>query len=265
MSPFGDTGVPPQEAFLGMKTRLILDKLVNLGNPEATLIHNNLPHCSEKKEALNERIREKKRVEAERNIRNYHRPGAEAKCEYAPGDWVLLKNANHKGLGKPRYQGPYQVIATPQPAVCVIRRKVWSVYRDSQINVKLLKRYHWREPMTDVAAVYFGTPLTLAIRKRAERWTVISQTNTPKGTILGRYQGELLDEKQYQDRYTGDADAGKQAELLKLSIEGDKYYLDQGDPMRSNWTRFIRDDCDEPNVELNETNAKLEIRTLCDL
>ena len=262
MAPFSDTGISPQEAFLGLKPSLKIDLLMRLGNSDASIIHANTPYTQEQKKGLHEQIFAKKRKEAERNIRNYNRPGSQAKNQYRPGDWVLVKNFTRSGTA-PRFLGPYQVVQTPSPAYCLVRTKTWGKFDNIPLNVCHLKPYHWRDPIYDVAGMYFNTPIELAIHKVADEWTIQTQCGRAKGTSLGKYHGELLDQKEFMERY-GNTDV-KPDRVLSLRVDNVQYYIDSRDPRQSNWTRFIRHSTDNPSLVLVEKDAELRFETSQDL
>jgi len=256
---YGPDSACPRELFLGMPTRLQLDRLCDLGNEAATVMASFRPLVTGLREELNREHREAKGQKADGNMRN-HNAGLAGKPTnpYKVGDWVLVEKLKKAGIEAPR-TGPYMVLAVPSPQYCIVRRKMWGQLKDTPLNISQLSPFHWRKPVRCVDSLVLEAPAALVVaeaKQNPKGWGVFSTRALVPGENLGSPRGELIPAHEFRDR-----DLAGSANSFEVEVGGEPFVLDTRDVTLSNWAAFlacapqgsqhnVRADCVEETVKL---------------
>ena len=236
IAPRSGSSVCPREAFLGMKTTIDLDRLCELGYAEASIIKMHQPYTTAEQEEMRLVLQVDKDKENKRNLMN-QKGSTNTENPFQAGDWVMVLKPKIGALDS-KWTGPYMVLATPSPAYCVVRRKMWGKLRNTKLNITSLRPFHWRHPVQDINALYLQLPPGVVVSPSTIQDAGLGVhvfTSYEKGYILGNVRGETITRKQFQKRYTSTTPTS----VIKVIIEGEETFLDQRDPVLSNWTKYI--------------------------
>jgi hypothetical protein len=254
------SGLCPFELFYGRKPRLAID-ILSESNNDVEIIRDTASTVSGI-EARRRRMPHDERLEKRRERQLRDHPGG-ADVIWKVGDWVFLRN---RKLGKlcPRWSGPYPIVEIITSRVVLVRRKKWGKLRNDKISVENLKRFHKRDPIHSLDGMHYTPPPGLQIAQstiEGAGWGVISTRAWPKGTKLGQYTGELIDQTELDQRYPGDTLA---TFVVETEMDGEKMFIDASDPRLSNWARFMNNHGtdEEPNVEVVDDRGQIFVRTL---
>jgi transposase InsO family protein len=183
--------------------------------------------------------------------------------EFKEGDFVLIKIPK-KGKLAPAWDGPWPVVEKITPLLYSVRRRKRGKLTLDTVNVGRLHRFHRRSRVYSVGGLPLGVPPGLVVDQSTipgAGWGVISQREWPADHKLGTYEGEVLTEAQFADRYPD----GTATYVVALQpVGGEQRYVDAVNPLTSNWARFMNAPGahEEPNVMVDEVEGLLEVRTL---